>query len=44
MHTDPTFTSSLVAMAAGLLMVRAGIGKRMLSWRKVEGRRRRRRR
>jgi hypothetical protein len=41
MHTlDPTLT----VMAAAVLMVRAGIAKRKLSWRKAEAPRDRRRR
>ena len=30
---DPTLTSALASLAAVLLMVHAGIGKRLLSWR-----------
>ncbi len=30
---DPTLTSALASLAAVLLMVYAGIGKRLLSWR-----------
>jgi hypothetical protein len=44
MHSDPNLTSTLIAMSAGLLMLRAGIAKRKLGWRKVERRQRRRRR
>lgn len=30
---DPSLVSALVAMCAGVLMVRAGLAKRQLAWR-----------
>jgi hypothetical protein len=37
MHTlDPTLVTALVAVSATVLMVQAGVAKRMLSWRRVE--------
>ena len=40
--TDPVLMPALVAMGVGVLMVRAGVGKRLLAWRRNEtdGRRR----
>jgi hypothetical protein len=31
--TDPTLVSALIAMCAGVLMVRAGLAKHQLAWR-----------
>ena len=30
---DPSFVSTVVALSAAVLMVHAGVGKRLLSWR-----------
>lgn len=40
--TDPILVPALVAMGVGVLMVRAGVGKGLLAWRKnqTDGRRR----
>lgn len=43
METADPFTTSLVAGCVALLMVHAGVGKRMLDWRVAAERRRRRR-
>jgi hypothetical protein len=42
--TDPVLMPALVAMGVGVLMVRAGVGKGLLAWRKnqTDGRRRKR--
>jgi hypothetical protein len=42
--TDPSFVPALVAMGVGVLMVRAGVGKGLLAWRRnqTDGRRRKR--
>jgi hypothetical protein len=32
--TDPVHMSALVAMGVGVLMVRAGVGKGLLAWRR----------
>ena len=42
--TDPSLVPVLVAMGVGVLMVRAGVGKGLLAWRKnqTDGRRRKR--
>jgi hypothetical protein len=44
--TDPVLMPALVAMGVGVLMVRAGVGKGLLAWRRnqTDGRRRRRKR
>jgi hypothetical protein len=42
--TDPILMSALVAMGVGVLMVRAGVGKGLLAWRKNDTDRRRKRR
>ena len=41
--TDPVLMPALVAMGVGALMVRAGVGKGLLAWRKsqTDGRRKR---
>jgi len=44
MNTADPLTTSLVAACVAMLMVHAGIGKRMLAWRVAAERRRRRRR
>jgi hypothetical protein len=44
MNTAGPLTSTVVAASAAVLMVYAGIGKRMLAWRVAAERRRRRRR
>jgi hypothetical protein len=41
---DPSLVSALAALSAAVLMVHAGVGKRLLSWRPEAGRRRRPRR
>ena len=41
--TQPELVSALVIASVGLLMVQAGLGKKLLSRRSAEGRRRRRR-
>jgi hypothetical protein len=43
--TDPVLMPALVAMGVGVLMVRAGVGKGLLAWRRThtDGRRRRKR-
>jgi hypothetical protein len=42
--TDPVLMPALVAMGVGVLMVRAGVGKGLLAWRRnqTDGRRRKR--
>ncbi len=42
--TDPILVPALVAMGVGVLMVRAGVGKGLLAWRRnqTDGRRRKR--
>jgi hypothetical protein len=42
--TDPSLVPTLVAMVVGVLMVRAGVGKGLLAWRRnqTDGRRRKR--
>jgi hypothetical protein len=42
--TDPSLAPALVAMGVGVLMVRAGLGKGLLAWRRNQtaGRRRKR--
>lgn len=42
--TDPVLIPALVAMGVGVLMVRAGVGKGLLAWRRnqKDGRRRKR--
>lgn len=42
--TDQSLMPALVAMGVGVLMVRAGVGKGLLAWRKnqTDGRRRKR--
>jgi hypothetical protein len=42
--TDPILAPALVAMGVGVLMVRAGVGKGLLAWRRnaTDGRRRKR--
>jgi hypothetical protein len=42
--TDPILVPALVAMGAGVLMVRAGVGKGLLAWRRNQTDRRRRKR
>jgi hypothetical protein len=44
MYTADPLTSTLIAASVAVLMVYAGIGKRMLVWRVAAERRRRRRR
>ena len=41
---DPSLVSTVVALSAAVLMVHAGVGKRLLSWRREPVRRRQRRR
>ena len=42
--TDPVLMPALVAIGVGVLMVRAGVGKGLLAWRRnqTDGRRRKR--
>jgi hypothetical protein len=40
--TDPVLMPALVAMGVGVWMVRAGVGKGLLAWRRNEPDRRRR--
>jgi hypothetical protein len=40
--TDPILVPALVAMGAAVLMVRAGVGKGLLAWRRNQTDRRRR--
>jgi hypothetical protein len=42
--TDPSLVPALVAMGVGVLMVRAGVGKGQLAWKRnqKDGRRRKR--
>ena len=42
--TDPILVPAVVAMGVGVLMVRAGVGKGVLAWRRnqTDGRRRKR--
>jgi hypothetical protein len=42
--TDPILVPALVAMGVGVLMVRAGVGKGLLAWRRNDPDRRRRKR
>jgi hypothetical protein len=42
--TDPILMPALVAMGVGVLMVRAGVGKSLLAWRRNQTDRRRRKR
>ena len=44
MYAADPLTTSLLAACVAMLMVYAGIGKRMLAWRVAAARRRRRRR
>jgi hypothetical protein len=41
--TDPVLMPALVGMGVGVLMVRAGVGKGLLAWRRNQTDRRRRR-
>ena len=41
--TDPILVPALVAMGVGVLMVRAGVGKGLLAWRRNDTDRRRKR-
>jgi hypothetical protein len=42
--TDPILVPTLVAMGVGVLMVRAGVGKGLLAWKRNDTDRRRRKR
>ena len=42
--TDPILVPALVALGVAVLMVRAGVGKGLLAWRRTDTDRRRRRR
>jgi hypothetical protein len=41
--TDPSLVPALVTMGVGVLMVRAGVGKGLLAWRRNDTDRRRKR-